>query len=73
MGDYRNNWCGSKLSHPTSTYSVPEAGQPTAAIMVDDQVIVDYSTYWVTCRNLQEASYRLAIINSDTLYNAVTR
>ncbi len=50
----------------------PKAGQPTAAILTDDQAIVDYTTYWVTCRDMQEAYYLLAIINSETLYHAVT-
>ena len=49
-----------------------KAGQPTAAILTDDQAIVDYTTYWVTCQDMQEAYYLLAIINSDTLYHAVT-
>ena len=49
----------------------PKAGQPTAAILTDDQAIVDYTTYWVTCRDMQEANYLLAIINSDALSQAV--
>ena len=49
-----------------------KAGQPTAAILSDDRAIVDYTTYWVTCRDMQEAYYLLAIINSDTLYDAAT-
>ena len=27
--------------------------------------------YWITCKDMQEANYLLAIINSDTLYEAV--
>ena len=48
-----------------------KAGQPTAAILTDDQAMVDYTTYWVTCRDMQEAYYLLAIINSNTLYDSV--
>ena len=48
-----------------------KAGQPTAAILTDDQAMVDYTTYWVTCRDMQESYYLLAIINSDALYEAV--
>ena len=51
----------------------PKAGQPTAAILTDDRAIVDYTTYWVTCRDMQEAYYLLAIINSDTLASAVNK
>ena len=50
-----------------------KAGQPTAAILTDDQAMVDYTTYWVTCRDMQEAYYLLAIINSDTLASAVNK
>ena len=28
--------------------------------------------YWITCKDIQEANYLLAIINSQTLYEAVT-
>ena len=48
-----------------------EAGQPTAAIIGDARAIVDTTCYWITCRDMQEAHYLLAIINSDTLYEAV--
>ena len=48
-----------------------EAGQPTAAIISDARAIVDTTCYWITCRDMQEAHYLLAIINSDTLYETV--
>ena len=48
-----------------------EAGQPTAALLQSDHVIVDSTLYWVTCKDIQEAHYLLAIINSDALYEAV--
>ena len=44
-------------------------GVPTASI-VDDESIIDTKLYWVTCRDFQEAHYLLAIINSETLYDA---
>ena len=47
------------------------AGQPTAAILPDDAVLVDETLYWITCKTLEEANYLLAIINSATLYEAV--
>ena len=48
-----------------------EAGQPTAAVLHDGGFLVDETLYWITCRNLQEAHYLLAIINSFAMYNAV--
>ena len=47
-------------------------GQPTAAILYEDDTIVDYKLFWITCKDIQEASYLLAIINSQALYQAVT-
>ena len=49
-----------------------KAGQPTAALLDDDDAIVDHKLFWVTCANSQEANYLLAIINSTALYEAVT-
>ena len=46
------------------------AGVPTAALLDDKAVIVDYKLFWITCQDAQEAYYLLAIINSDALYQA---
>ena len=46
-------------------------GEPTATLLSEDSALVDERLYWVTCKNLDEASYLLAIINSDALYEAV--
>ena len=48
-----------------------QGGQPTAALLPDDDALVDEALYWITCKDMQEAYYLLAIINSDTLYEAV--
>ena len=48
-----------------------QSGTPTAAILDDDSPLVDYTLYWVACKNKEEAHYLLAIINSDTLEDAV--
>ena len=40
-------------------------GAPTAALLREDDAIVDYKLFWVTCKDAQEAYYLLAIINSD--------
>ena len=46
------------------------AGRPTAALIDDVKAILDTKLYQVTCRNLDEAHYLLAIINSDSLADA---
>ena len=48
-------------------------GAPTAALLHDDDAIVDYKLFSVTCKDLKEAHYLLAIINSDTLADAVNK
>ena len=47
-------------------------GTPTAALLHDDNAIVDYKLFWITCKDTMEANYLLAIINSDALYKLVT-
>ena len=47
------------------------AGEPTAALLEDDESIVESKLFWITCKDLAEANYLLAIINSNTLYEAV--
>ena len=47
-------------------------GTPTAALLHDDDAIVDYKLFWTTCKDTKEAHYLLAIINSDALYESVT-
>ncbi len=46
-------------------------GAPTAAILHDDNALVDYKLFWIACRDEKEANYLLAVINSQTLYEAV--
>ena len=48
------------------------SGGPTAALLHCDDLIVDYTLFWVTCKDNREAFYLLAIINSQALYTAVT-
>ena len=49
-----------------------EAGEPTAALIRQNTTLVDETLYWITCKNIAEAHYLLAIINSDTLKLAVS-
>ena len=46
-------------------------GTPTGAIIETD-VVVDTKLYWLPCKDIQEANYLLAIVNSNSLYQAVT-
>ena len=48
-----------------------KAGQPTAAILKNDEAFVENVLFWIPCKDIQEAHYLMAIINTDTLYEAV--
>ena len=48
------------------------SGQPTAALTPDGESIVDYTLFWIDCKDMQEGHYLLAIINSASLYDAVS-
>ena len=47
------------------------SGIPTAAIIRDDEALVENVLFWITCKDLEEAYFLLAIINSESLYKAV--
>ena len=47
------------------------SGRPTAALITNHKAILDTKLYQVICRDLEEAYYLLAIINSITLEKAV--
>ena len=49
-----------------------KSGEPTAGLIQECQSVVDHLLYWIPCRTIKEANYLLAIINSDTLQEAVT-
>ena len=63
-------WRGNMGSRPVRIV-YGGSGEPTAAILSDNEAIVDYTLFWVTCKDLVEANYLLAIINSGTLYEQV--
>ena len=48
------------------------SGEPTAALVDGDNAMVDYTLFWIACRDTQEANYLLAIINSQSSYEKVT-
>ena len=68
--DYR-----SKLSKQVPPAAVrliyPQSGRPTAAVLEHSDALIDYKLFWIACRNIDEAHYLAAIINSDTLRDAV--
>ena len=47
------------------------SGMPTAALVSDEEVLIDYTLFWVACKDMEEANYLLAIINSEALYEGV--
>ncbi len=49
------------------------SGRPTAAILLSATSLVDTKLYWVKCKTLEEAHYLAAIINSNTLEQAVQK
>ena len=48
-----------------------KSGIPTAAILSNDDVLVDHKLFWIRLRNEAEANYLLGIINSEALYELV--
>ena len=49
------------------------SGEPTAALLHDSDVIVDYKLFWISCKDLNEAYYLMSIINSNILAVAVNK
>ena len=47
------------------------SGAPTAAILPDNSHVVDYTLFWIACKDIDEANYLIGVINSDALYEAV--
>ena len=48
-----------------------KSGIPTAALLHEDNAVLDHTLLWIACKDVQEADYLLAIINSHALYQAV--
>ena len=46
------------------------AGIPTAALIEDSEAIIESKLFSVTCRDIREANYLLAVVNSNALYEA---
>ena len=63
-------WQQDKADRPVRVVYT-SAGQPTASVVEDADIVVDYKLFWVACKDSQEANYLLAIINSSALQEAV--
>ena len=63
-------WCVDPGERPIRI-AYTTSGEPSAALVEDQKAILDTSVYQVTCRDLDEAHYLLAIINSNTMATAV--
>ena len=46
-------------------------GEPTATILPHHEALVDERLYWVTCASESEAQFLVAVVNSETLFEAV--
>ncbi|WP_419917693.1 N-6 DNA methylase [Candidatus Poriferisocius sp.] len=68
--DYRG-----KLSAQRDTVPIrllyASSGRPTAAVFNTQNILIDYTLFWIACSSLDEARYLAAIINSDALCKAV--
>ena len=65
-------WQANNGGHPVRIVYT-SAGRPTAAMLTDDDALVESKLFWVGCRNTQEANYLLAVINSDALAAGVNK
>lgn len=52
---------------PKVRLAYTSSGEPTASLIHDCTAIVDYTLFWVVCRDKAEAYYLLAVLNSRTL------
>ena len=48
-----------------------KSGTPSAALIADDDALIENVLFWIPCKSREEANYLLAIINSDILYEKV--
>lgn len=62
----------SQIPVPNLRLVYSSSGRPTATVLRNDDAIIDSKLFWIECGSLAEANYLAAIINSDTLYEAVT-
>ena len=68
--DYRKE-LSCQLSYYPIRLVYTTSGRPTAAVLEEEDVIVDCRLFWLACDTLAEAHYLAAIINSKALYESV--
>ena len=66
------DWLRDSGGRPLRVAYTGISGTPTAALIDDNDGVIDHALYWITCKGIQEANYLMAVINSDWLSNAVT-
>ncbi len=49
------------------------SGQPAAAVLKSDTALVENVLFWVACKDINEANYLMAIINSDVVATSVNK
>ena len=49
------------------------SGRPTAVVLTNLDETIDYTLFWIYCNTQSEAHYLAAVINSDTLEEAVNK
>lgn len=71
--DYVGNFSAQLAQTTPIRLLYTSSGRPTAVVLVDSDEPVDSTLYWVDCGTLDEAHYLAAIVNSDTLEEAVNK
>ena len=60
-------WQADPGDRPVRVVYTGISGIPTAALVDDHEAIIDHALYWITCKDMQEVNYLMAVINSDVL------
>ena len=68
--DYRKK-LSSQLRYQPIRLVYTTSGRPTAAVLEEENIIIDCRLFWLACDTLAEAHYLAAIINSKALYESV--
>ncbi|MXV79607.1 MAG: N-6 DNA methylase, partial [Chloroflexi bacterium] len=69
--DYFGQLTAQRLQKSNIRVVYPQAGRPTAAVVTDEEAIIDYRLFWITAKSMAEAEYLIAIINSTAIWEAV--
>ena len=73
--DYLNKLSAQRMAEMRSLFRTrvvyAASGRPTAAVVSDEDAVVDHTLYSIPCATSDEAEYLVGIINSRTLEDAV--